>query len=132
VLAFLSVQAIFARGGLNTASWLLSTLISRHHPAIKRLFGKGPRIIGEKLNIEAAPTSSKTAADCLYVSIGDEAETIVWPRRYSPISWEELNDLPLPKGLPLPVVPANQDILGLGSVSLILSPGSSHMFNHEV
>jgi hypothetical protein len=56
VLAFLHLQAIVAADGLNTASWLLSTLITQHHPTAKKLFAKGPRVVidnGATLEIDA-------------------------------------------------------------------------------
>jgi hypothetical protein len=42
----LHFQAIVAGKGLNTASRLISTLIARHHPTAKKLFARGPRVVG--------------------------------------------------------------------------------------
>jgi hypothetical protein len=126
VLAFLSVPAIFATGGLNTASRLLSTLIAQHHPAIRRLFVKGPRSIRGKLEIEE-PKSEK---DCWHACIVEEEKTgadggdRLW-------RWPSCHPLDPSKDLPLPVVPAIQEILGLGNVSLIVSI-FSRLYNHEV
>jgi hypothetical protein len=132
VLAFFGVQAIFAGSGLNTASRLLSRLIAQHHRAIKRLFAKGPRAIGGKLEIEV-PISE---TDCWHVCIGEEDETGAnggaiqrQPPRHFPNCFG-VYDSPS-KGLPLPVLPASQEILGLGNVSLILHP-STRLYNHEV
>jgi hypothetical protein len=108
VLAFLSVQAIFAGGGLNTASRLLATLIAQHHPAIKRLFAKGPRVIGGMLKIDAPMFET----DGWHARVDVDSD---WPS----------------KCLPLPVVPATQEILGLGNVSLILWH-FSHLYNRRV
>jgi hypothetical protein len=128
VLAFFSVQAIFAGGGLNTASRLLSRLIAQHHPAIKRLFAKGARTIGGTLKIDGEEPQSKT--DCWRVFIRDDNKRI-----FTKITWIGEGTTGegnlSPKGLPLPVLPATQEILGLGNVSLILSGLGSH-HNHEV
>jgi hypothetical protein len=83
VLAFFSVPAILATGGLNTVSRLLSTLIAQHHPAIKRLFAKGPRAIRGKLEIE----EPKSETDCWHVCIGDEEETYPKPLSKPRLFW---------------------------------------------
>jgi hypothetical protein len=118
VLAFLNVQAIFAGCGLNTASRLLSKLIPQHHPAIKRLFAKGDRVIGGKLKI-GEPISE---TDCWHACISDEKGD------YKP--WRWLGKSPS-RDLPLPVPPATQEILGLGNVSLILHR-CTQLYNQEV
>jgi hypothetical protein len=105
MLAFFSIQAIFAGGGLNTASRLLSRLIARHHPAIKRLFAKGARTIGGVLKI-AEP---ECRTDFWRVLVSDDVEKC-----------HGTGDFPS-KPLPLPVVPATQEILGLGNVSVRFS-----------
>jgi hypothetical protein len=96
VLAFLHFQAIVAGDGVNTASWLISTLISRHHPTAKKLFAKQPRVVGGrggKLEIE------RLWADkgCWHVWIDDDG------RR---------------RRMPLPLMSASQEIVGLGNVCL--------------
>jgi hypothetical protein len=125
VLAFFSVQAIFAAGGLNTASRLLSRLIAQHHPALKRLFAKGARTIGGTLKIDDEEPKSKT--DCWRVLVIDETKrpsTFLMRQRYL----QTLSS----KHLPLPVLPATQEILGLGNVFVELWGSVSHLYNHEV
>jgi hypothetical protein len=132
VLAFLSVESVFTGVGLNAASWLLSTLISQHHPAIKRLFGKSRKKV-ECGMLEIVVPIPETA-DCLY----DEEETgadsggsvISKPRPRHSLYYFGIDELPS-KSLPFPLVPTTQEILGLGNVSLMLSP-SSHLYSHEV
>jgi hypothetical protein len=113
VLAFFSVQAIFAGGGLNTASRLVSRLIAQH-PALKRLFAKGARTIGGTLKIEEP--QSKT--DCWRVLVSDDNKRIY-------AFGQGTGDLSS-KRLPLPVVPATKEILGLGNASVKFSRWLSH------
>jgi hypothetical protein len=118
VLAFLSVREIFAGDGLNTVSWLLSTLIAQHHYAIKRLFTRFPITIGGRLAIEVP----KFETDCWHAQIVEEEHD--WANLYG---FYRLS----PSLLPLPVVPANQKILGIGNVSLLV-PTNSPLYNREV
>jgi hypothetical protein len=97
VLAFLHVEAIFAGAGLNTGSSLLSRLIARHHPALRRLFRRGPRAITEaKWEIRAFPAIDGGGGVVWYVrlgNVGNDGNT----------NWCHQ--------LPLPTVPAIVEIL---------------------
>jgi hypothetical protein len=105
VLAFLHVEVILAGDGLNTASRLFSSLLTRHHPALKRLFAKVPRVFSSMIFWTGDQ------------QVDDRINKVM------------CNDYQLDRDirrLPLPLVPASQDILGVGKVKLFSS------FKHDI
>jgi hypothetical protein len=137
VLAFLHFQAIVAGDGLNTASWLLSTLISRRHPTAKKLFAKGPRMVldnGASLEIMAL-RQRITDNGCLYWWIDNDDRNCNAPALGARVSGNWVNGVYLSehrRRMPLPLVPASQEIMGMGSIYGCVPSLSFHLNNMKV